>query len=100
MNQTTPQVIYQPVQSSGGSGLTKLKLTEFSGDPLEWSEWSGFFLMLLFIKSQSAIQKRCNAPRLDSGVKHKHQHRECDSAHNHTIMLGIYSLRSMADQMS
>ena len=36
MNHTTPQVIYQPVPSSGASGLPKLKLTEFSGDPLEW----------------------------------------------------------------
>ena len=43
MNQTTPQVIYQPVPSSGASGLPKLKLTEFSGDPLEWPEWSGLF---------------------------------------------------------
>ena len=39
MNHTTPQVIYQPVPSSGASGLPKLKLTEFSGDPLEWPEW-------------------------------------------------------------
>ena len=38
MNHTTPQVIYQPVPSSGASGLPKLKLTEFSGDPLEWPE--------------------------------------------------------------
>ena len=43
MNHTTPQVIYQPVPSSGASGLPKLKLTEFSGDPLEWPEWSGLF---------------------------------------------------------
>ena len=43
MNQTTPQVIYQTVQSSGASGLLKLKLTAFSGDPLEWPEWSGLF---------------------------------------------------------
>ena len=43
MNQTTPQVIYQSVPSSGTSGLPKLKLTEFSGDPLEWPEWSGLF---------------------------------------------------------
>ena len=35
MNHTTPQVIYEPVPSSGVSGLRKLKLTEFSGDPLE-----------------------------------------------------------------
>ena len=41
MNQTTPQVIYQPVLSSGASGLPKLKPIEFSGDPLEWREWSG-----------------------------------------------------------
>ena len=37
MKHTTPKVIYQPVPSSGTSGLPKLKLTEFSGDPLEWS---------------------------------------------------------------
>ena len=43
MKHTTPQVIYQPVPSSGASGLQKLKLTEFSGDPLEWPEWSGLF---------------------------------------------------------
>ena len=43
MKHTTPQVIYQPVPSSGASGLPKLKLTEFSGDPLEWPEWSGLF---------------------------------------------------------
>ena len=39
MNQTTRQVIYQPLLSCGASGLPKLKLTEFSGDPLEWPEW-------------------------------------------------------------
>ena len=38
MNHTTPRVIYQSVPSSGASGLPKLKLTEFSGDPLEWPE--------------------------------------------------------------
>ena len=42
MNHTSPQVNYQPVPSSGASGLPKPKLTEFSGDPLEWPEWSGF----------------------------------------------------------
>ena len=36
MKHTTPQVIYQPVSRSGASGLPKLKLTEFSGVPLEW----------------------------------------------------------------
>ena len=43
LNQTTPHVIYQPVSSSGACGLPKLKLTELSGDPLEWQEWSGLF---------------------------------------------------------
>ena len=43
MNQTTPQVIYQTVPSNGASGLQKLKLTEFSGDPMEWPEWLGLF---------------------------------------------------------
>ena len=43
MNYTTPQFIYRRVPSSGASGLPKLKLTEFSGDLLEWPEWSGLF---------------------------------------------------------
>ena len=43
MNHTASQVLYQPVPSSGASGLPTLKLTEFSGDPLEWPEWSGIF---------------------------------------------------------
>ena len=38
VNQTTPQIIYQPVRSGDASGLPKLKLTEFSGDPVEWPE--------------------------------------------------------------
>ena len=38
LNQTTIQVIYQPVVNSGASGLPKLKLTEISGDSLEWPE--------------------------------------------------------------
>ena len=43
MKHTTPQVIYQPVPSSGASGLPKIKLTELFGDPLERPEWSGLF---------------------------------------------------------
>ena len=43
MNETTPQVIYQPVPSSGASSLPKLKLTEFLGNSMEWPEWSGLF---------------------------------------------------------
>ena len=43
LNHTTPQVTYQPVPSSGASGLPELQLTEFSGDPLEWPEWLGVF---------------------------------------------------------
>ena len=57
MNHTTPQVIYQPVPSSGASGLPKLKLTEFSGDPLEWSEWSGLFDVVVHQKSISDTEK-------------------------------------------
>ena len=57
MNQTTPQVIYQPVPSSGVSGLPKLKLTEFSGDPLEWPEWSGLFDVVVHQKMISDTEK-------------------------------------------
>ena len=57
MNHTTPQVIYQPVPSSGASGLPKLKLTEFSGDPLEWPEWSGLFDVVVHQKQISDTEK-------------------------------------------
>ena len=54
VNQTTPQVIYQPVPSGGSSGLPKLKLTEFSGDPLEWS---GLFHVVVHQKPISNTEK-------------------------------------------
>ena len=57
MNQTTPQVIYQPVPSSGTSGFPKIKLTEFSGDPLEWPEWSGLFDVVVHQKPISDTEK-------------------------------------------
>ena len=57
MNHTTPQVIHQPVPSSGASGLPKLKLTEFSGDPLEWPEWSGLFDVVVHQKPISDTEK-------------------------------------------
>ena len=59
VNQTTPQVIYQPVHvpSSGASGLPKLKLTEFSGDPLEWPDWSGLFDVVVHQKPISDTEK-------------------------------------------
>ena len=57
MNQITPQVIYQPVPSSGASSLPKLKLTEFSGDPLEWPEWSGLFDVVVHQKTISDTEK-------------------------------------------
>ena len=53
MNHTTPQVNYQQVPSSGTSVLPKLKLTEFSGDPLEWPEWSGLFDVVVHQKAIS-----------------------------------------------
>ena len=57
MNQTTPQIIYQPVTSSGASGLPKQKLTEFSGDPLESPEWSGLFDVVVHQKPISDTEK-------------------------------------------
>ena len=57
MNHTTPQVIYQLVPSSGASGLPKLKLTEFSGDPLEWPEWSGLFDVVVHQKPINDTEK-------------------------------------------
>ena len=60
VNQTTPQVIYQPVPSGGSSDLPKLKLTEFSGDPLEWPEWSGLFDVVVHQKPISDTEKMQN----------------------------------------
>ena len=59
VNQTTPQVIYQLVHvpSSGASGLPKLKLTEFSGDSLEWPDWSGLFDVVVHQKPISNTEK-------------------------------------------
>ena len=57
MSHTTPQVIYQPVLSRDASGLPKLKLTEFSGDPLEWPEWSGLFDVVVHQKPISDTEK-------------------------------------------
>ena len=99
MNHTTPQVIYQPVPSNVTSGLPKLKLTEFSGDPLEWPEWSGLFDIVVHQKPISDTEKMQYLKTSLTGQA-KQQYREWDSAHNHTITLGIYSVRSMADQMS
>ena len=57
LNYTTPQVIYQPLPSIGASGLPKLKLTEFSGDPLAWPEWSGLFDVVVHQKPISDTEK-------------------------------------------
>ena len=57
MNYTTPQVIYQPLPSSGASCLPKLKLTEFTGDPLEWPELSGLFDVVVHQKPISDTEK-------------------------------------------
>ena len=57
MNQTTLQSIYKSVPSSGASGLLKLKLTEFSRDPLEWPEWSGLFDVVVHQKPISDTEK-------------------------------------------
>ena len=55
-NQTTvslaaTKVIYQP--SIEPRRLPKLKLTEFSGEPLEWPEWAEFFVVIVHQKRLS-----------------------------------------------
>ena len=57
LNQTTPQVIHQPVPSSGASGLPKPKQTDFSGDPLYWSKLSGLFDVVVQQKLISDTEK-------------------------------------------
>ena len=49
--------MYQPVPSSGASGLPKLKLTEFSEDPPDWPKWSGFFDVVVHHQPISETEK-------------------------------------------
>ena len=55
VSQANPQVIYQP----GGDtrALPKLKLTEFSWDPLEWPQWAELFDAVLHQKRLSDTEK-------------------------------------------
>ena len=55
VTQATPQVIYQPICDP--RGLTKLKMTEFSGDPLEWPEWAKLFDVIMHQKRLSNTEK-------------------------------------------
>ena len=96
MNRTTPLVItshYRAVVPVACQNYNWLSFHE-----IHWSGQSGQFFLTLFIKSQSAIRKRCQGSV--SRVKQKQQYREWDSAHNHVIMFWIFSVRRMADQMS
>ena len=43
--------------SDGSRGLPKLKLTEFSGDPLEWPEWCELFDVIVHQKKLSDTEK-------------------------------------------
>ena len=94
LNQTNPRVIYQPLARRGASGLPKIKVTEFSGDPLEWPEWSGLFDVVVNQRSIIDTEKMLNM-KTSLTSQAEDQYREGDSAHNHTIMLGIYSVRSI-----
>ena len=40
-----------------GSGLPKVKLTEFSGDPLDWPEWADLFNVLAHQMNITDIEK-------------------------------------------
>ena len=51
------KVIYQQVMSSGTRGLPKIKLIEFSGDTLQWPEWSGLFSNIIHQAQITDIEK-------------------------------------------
>ena len=57
LNQTPPQGIHPPVPIYGARGSPILKLPEFSGDPLEWSECSGLFDAVIYQKQISDTKK-------------------------------------------
>ena len=95
MNHTTPQVTYQPVPSSGASGLPKLKLTEFSGDPLEWPEWSGLFDGVVHQKPISDTEKMQYLKTSLMG-----QAKAAISGMGFSSQSYYHSVRSTADQIS
>ena len=55
VTQTTLQVIYRLIGDP--RGLPKLKLTEFSGDPLERPEWAEPFDVIVHQKRVSDTEK-------------------------------------------
>ena len=55
VSQANPQVIYQP--SGDPRGLPKLKLTESSGDPLEWPAWAELFDVIVHQKRLNDTEK-------------------------------------------
>ena len=63
----------------GASGLPKIKLCEFSGEPLESPKWT-VLLNVVVQNNQSAIIKKCKTWWSVSRVKQKQQVSEWDSA--------------------
>ena len=55
VSQATPQVIYQA--NGDPRRLPKLKLTYFSGDPLDWPEWAELFDVIVHQKRLSDTEK-------------------------------------------
>ena len=49
-----------PVSSSVTRTLPKLKLREYSGDPLDWAEWSSMFLSTVENKKNNAFKNAVN----------------------------------------
>ena len=49
------------------ASLPKLKLTEFSGDPLEWPEWSGLFFSTVHAANIDASLKMNHLKTLVTG---------------------------------
>ena len=48
-----------PVISAVNRTLPKLRLREYSGDPLDWPEWSGMFLSTVDRSTISDDKKHC-----------------------------------------
>ena len=55
VSQATPQVIYQP--SGDPRRLSKLKLTEISGEPLQWLECAELFDVIVHQKRLNDTEK-------------------------------------------
>ena len=94
VSQTTPKVIYQPIGDA--RGLPELKLTDLSGDSLEWLEWAEIFDVTLHQKRLSYTEKM-QYLKISLTGQAKAAISGFVSAHRHILKPEIFSARNLAN---